>query len=72
MLNNALSKIMSSTYSCPVCNDDVPVGEKEYTVYCPSCEERLLVDRDAEFEAGVWHDLTKLSRYYPQKDGNGE
>lgn len=52
---------MTQTYSCPCCGDDVTVGEKAQSVFCPSCETHLSVDRDAEFERGMWHDLTTLT-----------
>ena len=62
------SSPLPNFYSCPECSDDVPVEEGEHIVFCPCCEERLLVDPEAEFRDGMWHDLTKLRRYEPYKE----
>lgn len=52
-----------NTYSCPICSDDVsvarPIADK--FVICTGCGSKLSVDVDAEFENGMWHDLTSLS-----------
>ena len=58
-----LEKIKSrdvQTYSCPVCGDDVTAHDSAHSVKCRSCATRLRVDRDAQFEGGAWHDLTRL------------
>ena len=52
---------MTRTYSCPECDEDVPVRD-EKTVACPHCNTRLLVDEDGEIEDGQWRDLTKLRK----------
>lgn len=50
----------TQTYSCPVCADDVEVGEHSRIVICESCATKLRVDPDASFDGGLWHDLTRL------------
>jgi DNA-directed RNA polymerase subunit RPC12/RpoP len=50
----------TQVYSCPVCQDDVRVADNTHWITCTGCGSRLEVDRDAQFEGGMWHDLTKL------------
>jgi len=47
-------------YSCPVCSDDVEATDDSHIVICESCTTRLRVERDAQFDRGMWHDLTRL------------
>ncbi len=49
-------------YECPVCNEWITVqleGENDPHVRC-TCGQLLRLDADAEFENGMWHDLSKL------------
>jgi DNA-directed RNA polymerase subunit RPC12/RpoP len=49
-------------YPCPACEEDVrvPLPASAY-VTCPSCQSKLEIHPDAEFEDGLWHDKTHLS-----------
>ena len=53
---------MHRDYECPKCGDWIELHtETSGTVFkCPWCNERLRLDADAEFENGIWHDLSKL------------
>ena len=55
-----MSYPMTKEYSCPECEEDVTVGEKDETVWCGYCGNKLDVCRDAEFIDGRWKDLTQL------------
>jgi ribosomal protein L37AE/L43A len=48
------------TYSCPVCGDDVSILFHHKIVHCPVCNCKLRIEPDAQFEGGMWHDLTRL------------
>jgi transcription elongation factor Elf1 len=55
----------SWTYGCPVCGEDllertVPLEIKKKIVVCPFCNSKLRIEADAQFEGGMWHDLTRL------------
>jgi len=51
----------TQTYNCPVCCDDISVHDNHHGILkCSSCATRLRVERDAQFEGGMWHDLTRL------------
>jgi hypothetical protein len=60
--NNTSTPISSSTYSCPVCWEDVPIPDyiKYGPIKCYGCDTRLRIERDADFHDGMWHDLTRL------------
>lgn len=49
-------------YECPECSDDVevPLPVAKY-VTCPTCNSKLVIHVDAEFDRGMWHDRTTLS-----------
>lgn len=53
---------MSNDFECPNCFEwlKVPIPYARY-VDCPSCRAKLEIHPDAEFDEGVWHDLTELS-----------
>jgi len=48
-------------YSCPCCDEEIEVPAMAQEIQCPHCFRRLIVDADAEFENGTWHDLTTLT-----------
>lgn len=54
------AKSCEMTYSCPICGEDVPVSFHHKIVHCPSCNCALRIEPDAQFEGGMWHDLTRL------------
>jgi transcription initiation factor IIE alpha subunit len=48
-------------YECPVCAEWVAIlNTTSHKFNCPWCKEPLLLERDAEFENGAWHDLSRL------------
>ncbi len=52
---------MNPEYECPVCGDYIailPTTPENFD--CPWCKEPLFISSDAEFEDGIWHDLTRL------------
>ena len=57
------------TYECPKCEEWVEIlpttGEN---LECPWCKVKLRLDTDAEFENGMWHDLSKLRFANPWDD----
>jgi DNA-directed RNA polymerase subunit RPC12/RpoP len=56
-------------YSCPECEEDVPtrLPLAKY-VTCPGCKSKLEIHPDADFENGMWHDLTTLSVVDPERE----
>ncbi len=53
--------MVNPSYECPKCGEWIeilPTTEKEFK--CPWCNEVLRLDADAEFENGMWRDLSKL------------
>jgi len=55
---------MNPSYECPnpECQEWIeilPTTQKD-DFSCPWCDEKLRLDIDAEFENGMWHDLSKL------------
>src|ERR1700726_2083696 len=45
---------------CPNCGEWIGVTGKHEYFDCLWCNEPLLLNIDADFRDGVWHDLTKL------------
>lgn len=45
---------------CPVCGEWIDLHEFAVQTDCPTCQTHLIVDHDADFRDGSWHDKTKL------------
>lgn len=54
---------MTNYYNCPNCEQEIEVLATDKEVECSRCDKVFIVDHDAEFENGVWKDLTSL---YPK------
>ena len=51
---------MTKEYPCPNCEDEVELDGNVTELTCKSCGQQIKVDYDAEFDNGMWHDMTKL------------
>lgn len=47
-------------YPCPHCETMLEVTDPAAKFNCANCNRLLGVDTDAEFEDGMWRDLTEL------------
>ena len=45
---------------CPKCGKWLDLHEFAVQTTCPECQTSLIVDHDADFHDGTWHDKTKL------------
>lgn len=56
-------------YECPVCGEWVAILPTTPELFpCPWCKEPLQISSDAEFEGGMWHDLTRLISTRPHME----
>jgi hypothetical protein len=49
---------------CPLCGEWITYGDQQDCVICPSCQNTLGIDVDADFVNGSWRNLTHL--YVPK------
>lgn len=49
-------------HECPWCEYPIEIDEHLHygVIHCPECQEPSVLDVDAEFCDGSWHDLSKL------------
>ena len=47
--------------SCPQCHDDIEFHGRTQAV-CPNCQDLFRIEHDGEFEDGMWHDCTTLTK----------
>lgn len=52
---------MNPSYECPKCDEYVEILSTTPEHFnCPWCGQSLRLSTDAEFEDGMWHDLSRL------------
>ncbi len=54
------------TYDCPSCGAEVEWPSYQRMVFCPECGTLLELDVDAEFENGMWRDLSRVIAHKPE------
>lgn len=58
-------KTTQVSYHCPDCDSEIDIPDDclttlNNTCRCKECGSEFVIDWDADFENGMWHDKTKL------------